>query len=74
MWVNMNNSHFMEVYEENARLKAENEKLRGLCGEIQHFYAGIGTVLDAEHILKAWNNSSTKAEIDEALKGTSCDT
>ena len=55
-----------------AALKAKDEEietLKRLCGEIQHFYAGVGTILDAEHIRKAYNDSSTKAEIDEVLKG-----
>ena len=51
------------------RLTAENEKLKRLCGEIQHFYAGVGTILDADHIRKAYNDSSTKAEIEDILKG-----
>jgi len=49
--------------------QAENKCLRRLCREIQSFFEGIGTVLDADHIRKAYNDSTTKAEIEQALKG-----
>ena len=54
---------------EIVALKAENNRLRRLCQEIQSFFEGIGTVLDADHIRKAYNDSTTKAEIEQALKG-----
>ena len=50
-------------------LEAENKCLRRLCREIQSFFEGIGTVLDADQIRKAYNDSTTKAEIEQALKG-----
>jgi len=60
----------MEVFDELERLKAENATLKRLCQEIDSFFAGVGTILDADHIRSSYNNSSTKAEI-EALKGDS---
>ena len=58
-----------DLVQEITKLKAENKRLKRLCQEIQSFFEGIGTVLDADHIRKAYNDSSTKAEIEQVLKG-----
>ena len=58
-----------EPFDELERVKAENAKLKRICYEINHFYEGIGTVLNADHIRMAYHNSSTKAEIEVILKG-----
>ncbi len=62
-----------EYAKEYEKLKAENAKLKRLCGEINRFFKSIGTILDADHIRKAYGNSSTKAEIEQALSGGSKD-
>ena len=58
-----------DLVQEITKLKAENKRLKRLCQEIQSFFEGIGTVLDADHMRKAYNDSSTKAEIEQVLKG-----
>ena len=55
-------------FNEIDRLKADNAKLKRLCMECYRFYESIGSVLDGDHIRKAWHGSSTKAEIEQILK------
>ena len=55
-------------FNEIDRLKADNANLKRLCRECYRFYESIGSVLDGDHIRKAWHGSSTKAEIEQVLK------